>query len=185
MNDLETRGGLPPALRVLCETLPRTGWEAHSNFDGLTRFWLSRHLMFREVLGRLRQGVEARLDDTNDPERHAAEAARYAGFLLNQLHGHHSIEDQHYFPQLLGLEPRLDAGFDLLDGDHTALDGHIQGLAETTNAYLAVWSGANARDALGTFSDALTEFDHFLDRHLTDEEDLVVPIILTHAPNLS
>jgi hypothetical protein len=27
-------------------------------------------------------------------------------------------------------------------------------------------------------------FETFLDRHLTDEEDLVVPVILTYAPNL-
>ncbi len=184
MDDLETRTGLPPALRALRDTLPRAGWEAHPNFDGLTRFWLDRHLMFRDVLTRLRDGAEARSDNSNDPERHAHETSRYAGFLLNQLHGHHTIEDQHYFPQLMGFEPKLDAGFALLDRDHHALDGHIHALAQTTNSYLNAWSGPEAPNALGTLTDALTEFERFLDRHLTDEEDLIVPIILTHAPNL-
>ena len=30
----------------------------------------------------------------------------------------------------------------------------------------------------GRFADRLAGFDRFLDRHLTDEEDLIVPVIL-------
>ncbi len=181
MDELDGRDGLPEALRVLVETLPRSGWEAHPNFDGLTRFWLDRHLMFRDVLGRLRSGAEARLDGKIDPMRHARETQRYAGFLLNELHGHHSIEDHHYFPVLQGLDARVARGFDLLDADHVALDGHMHRLAEVTNAYLAEFEAAAGA---GRLREALAGFERFLDRHLTDEEDLVVPVILTYAPDL-
>jgi len=51
MDDLRHRKGLPDALRVLLEQYPRALWESHQNFDGLTRFWLERHLMFRRALG--------------------------------------------------------------------------------------------------------------------------------------
>ena len=40
MDDLETRQGLPDALRYLVEKYPRDIWESHRNFDELTRFWL-------------------------------------------------------------------------------------------------------------------------------------------------
>ena len=39
-----------------------------------------------------------------------------------------------------------------------------------------------ARDRLGAFHTSLTGFQGFLDRHLTDEEDLVVPVLLKYAP---
>ena len=184
MDELETRKALPDALRVLADALPRSGWEAHPNFTGLIRFWLDRHLMFREVLGRLRTGSELYLDRKVDPKRHASETARYAGFFLNELHGHHGIEDHHYFPALIGLDGRLVRGFELLDADHQALDGHIHAMAQTTNAFLQRLGEADARDRGADLGAALGRFETFLDRHLTDEEDLVVPVILTYAPNL-
>lgn len=184
VEDLSTRQGLPDALRVLVEQLPRAGWEAHPNFDGLTRFWLDRHLMFRDILCRLREGAEARLSRDADPLRHARETQRYAGFLLNELHGHHQIEDHHYFPLLQGLDARLSRGFDLLDADHVALGGHIHGLAEVTNAFLQGFDAAEGSDRAAALHAALVAFEGFLDRHLTDEEDLVVPVILTYAPRI-
>ncbi|RVT87004.1 hemerythrin domain-containing protein [Rhodobacteraceae bacterium CCMM004] len=177
---LERRTGLPDALRVLAETLPRDGWEGHDNFTALTRFWLDRHLMFRDVLGRLRTGAEAYLDGRAEDRRHAGEVARYGGFLLNELMAHHHIEDAHYFPQLSELDARLTRGFTLLDADHHALDDHIRGLADGANAYLT----AQGRDTAGALHAGLGRFETFLDRHLTDEEDLVVPVILTYAPPL-
>lgn len=182
MDDLDTRAGLPPELRTLLDELPRDAWAGHPNFDGLVRFWLDRHGMFRAILERMRAGAEARLDAASDPQRHRIEVARHGSLLLGELHGHHQIEDHQYFPALTRLDARLERGFELLDADHHALDGHMHGLAETANAYLA---GATAdRDAAGRLNTALERFDGFLDRHLTDEEDLIVPLILKHAAAL-
>jgi hemerythrin-like domain-containing protein len=184
-TDLETRSGLPDALRVLVEGYPRDIWESHRNFDALTRFWLERHLMFREVLGRLTAETEAYLDNGRDAEAYGRQMARLAGFFLNQLHGHHQIEDAHYFPTLSALDARLTGGFELLDSDHHALDGHLRGLADDTNAMLrAISQGTGARDAAGVLRGRLRGFGGFLDRHLEDEEDLVIPTILHYAPRL-
>ena len=95
-DTLETREALPDHLRVLAEKYPRDNWEAHSNFDELTRFWLDRHLMFREVIGRIQLQTQGYLD--GPAPRFAPELARYTGLFLSQLQGHHSIEDHHYFP---------------------------------------------------------------------------------------
>lgn len=181
---LEKRTALPDALRVLRETLPREVWESHANFTQLTRFWLDRHLMFRDVLDRLRSGAETFLDGNADVMDYARETQHYAGFMLNQLHSHHMIEDHHYFPHLQGLDARLERGFEMLDADHHALDGHIHALAGTTNAFLQVAGQPAARDRAGDLRGALASFETFLDRHLEDEEDLVVPVILTYAPDL-
>ena len=183
MSDLETRNGLPDALRVLARELPRDGWQTHRNFDGLTRFWMDRHLMFRDVLGRLRTGSEAYLDGKKGLDIHARETARYAGFLLNELHGHHQIEDAHYFPVMARLDKKVSAGFDLLDKDHHALDGILAGLTGGANAVLQENRGGAAfRDEVATFRGLLRDFDPMLNRHLIDEEELVVPVLLRYAP---
>jgi len=187
MQELETREGLPEALRVLVERYPRDIWESHRNFDALTRFWLERHMMFRELLERIRAQTRTYIDGGEDARVFAGQSARLTGFLLNQLHGHHQIEDSQYFPVLAGLEKRLEPGFQLLDSDHHALDAHIHALANDTNTMLQAiqqGQGVAARDAAGAVEARLGRFAGFLNRHLIDEEELVIPTILHHAPRL-
>jgi hemerythrin-like domain-containing protein len=179
---LDARTGLPDTLRVLLEKYPREGWQGHPNFDGLTRFWLERHLMFRRLQGMLLAEAEGGLDRERDPQQLAAQLRRLASMFLNELHGHHTIEDVHYFPVLARLEPRLERGFALLDADHHSLDPLLHGLADGTNAVLTALPGATAE--LGRLHRDLERFQRFLDRHLTDEEEIVVPLILEHGAGL-
>ena len=141
--------------------------------------------MFRDLLTRLQGETEAFLDRNAEARAYGGRSARLTGVLLNELHGHHQIEDIQYFPVLSGLERRLAPGFELLDGDHHALDGHLHALADATNATLqaiASGDGVAARDAAGPLHRRLEGFAGFLDRHLIDEEELVIPVILHHAP---
>jgi hypothetical protein len=179
--DLATRTGLPDALRVLLERYPRPGWEGHPEFNALTRFWLDRHLMFRRLQTGLVEETRGFLDRSTDPRRYGAALSRLAGLYLNELHGHHHIEDLHYFPLLRAQDARLEAGFDLLDRDHHDLDGGLHRLADRANAVLRGLGEPGAgRDAAGALLGELERFAVFLDRHLTDEEDLIVPVILEY-----
>lgn len=179
---LATRPGLPDALRVLVERYPREGWEAHPAFDGLTRFWLDRHLMFRSAQARLIGDARGFLDRTRDPRRFASELNRLAGFFVGELHAHHNIEDVHYFPLLAAKEPRLERGFALLDADHHAIDPELDRLTRQTQAVLRALAST---DTAGTETAALLatleRFARLLDRHLTDEEEIVVPVVLHHG----
>jgi iron-sulfur cluster repair protein YtfE (RIC family) len=178
---LGRRTGLPDALRVLVEQYSREAWEAHPNFTALTRFWLDRHLGFRRMQGVLTVETRGFLDRDRDPQAYAGGLARLAGMLLNELHGHHAIEDHHYFPLLRDLDPRLTAGFDLLDADHQVLDGAIHALATSTNRVLgALFDGQPGDLAAAGLDTELAAFARLLDRHLLDEEELVVPVILDH-----
>ncbi len=174
---LTARAGLPDALRVLRDAYPRETWEAHGNFGEIVRFWLDRHAMFRELTGRIASETESFLDGGSGFERFAPTLSHLGGFFLNQLHGHHQIEDMHYFPRLVGLDPRIDAGFGILETDHDTIDGMLQDFATAANGVLGA-DPAQARDAAGAFQKALSGFAPLLERHLTDEEDLVVPVIL-------
>ena len=181
--ELETRAGLPDALRVLLEDYPREAWEADPNFSDLIRFWLDRHLMFRRLTAVMADEAEKSLDKAMDAPVFAAHLSRYASMFANELHGHHMIEDRHYFPHLKVLDGRLSHGFDVLDRDHHAIDGHLARFAGDANAALrAISSGAGQRDAVAGFRSGLIRLDGFLNRHLTDEEDLIVPVLLKFAP---
>lgn len=180
---LAQRTGLPDALRVLVEKHPRLAWEAHPNFSALTRFWLDRHLGFRRMQAQLVRKTEGFLDRQIDPRGFVAALSRLAGPFISELHGHHHIEDQHYFPLLAKQDARLGRGFALLDRDHQAIDPLLQNLVERINAVLRGLEAAGSeRTSTEALRADLTGFGRLLDRHLTDEEELVVPVILEYAP---
>lgn len=183
-HSLLTRTALPDALRVLAETMPREGWESHPNFSGLTQFWMERHLMFRRLMELLTASARGRLDGRVDPMKHARETQVYAGHLLGQLQGHHQIEDMHYFPVLRRFDRRIERAFDILDADHHVLDGELHAFASDVQEFLNDWDGAAGREGTAKLLTRLDGFGGFLDRHLADEEEIVVPVILTHAPDL-
>jgi hemerythrin-like domain-containing protein len=175
---LEAREGLPEALRVLLEDYPREAWEQDPNFHGTVSFWLGMHLHFRDTLLLLRRDAEALLDRRLDPQAWAPRLARAGGEFVRHLHGHHGIEDDHYFPLLVQRDARLVRGFEILDRDHHALDGHIDAFVGDANAALQALDAPAFRNEAGRFHENLLHFERFLDRHLTDEEEIIVPVIL-------
>jgi hypothetical protein len=181
---LARRSGWPEDLRVLIARFPREQWQGHANLGEMARFWLSRHAMFRE-LATMIQAIEAQFRAGAMP---AAEFPRQfvprLQFLLSQLGVHHQIEDLHYFPIFRAADMRLARGFDVLEGDHHAIHADMAATAETANALLRALSANLAGDAdvlrrcgddYAAASGALLKG---LIRHLDDEEDLIVPLIL-------
>ena len=177
---LARRSGWPESLRVLLARFPREQWQGHANLGEMARFWLSRHAMFRELASMI-SGVEARFREGALP---AAEFPRQLvprlQFLLSQLEVHHQIEDLHYFPIFRAADTRLARGFDVLEGDHHAIHADMAATVETTNALLHALSGHS--DTLARCSEAYAQASgallRGLIRHLDDEEDLIVPLIL-------
>lgn len=176
---LENRQGLPDGLRILLPLYPRNLWSQHRNFDGLVAFWLDRHLGFRAKTARMAAETDALLDRARDPQDFAVGLSSLGNHFLHDLHGHHTIEDVHFFPRLTRMEPRLALGFDMLETDHQAIDGLLQRFTSAANALLR--SPADLTLAAG-FAGELAHITRLLDRHLTDEEDLIVPVILDRGP---
>jgi iron-sulfur cluster repair protein YtfE (RIC family) len=176
---LDLRKGLPDALRVLLHEYPRSGWDAHAGYDGLIRFWLDRHMMFRRILDRLQKQTEETLDGRMDLNQFRNQTARLGSTFVQELHGHHGIEDAHYFPVLSGKDSRIAKAFELLDHDHHALDGHLNRFVECANGALQAQTAGDA--AIGVLHGNIAELRQMLDRHLIDEEEIVVPVILKYG----
>ncbi|MAU98710.1 MAG: cation-binding protein [Fulvimarina sp.] len=181
--DLDARPGLPADLRHLLGRYPRETWEGHANIEGTARFWLSRHDMFRELGRALAAALEQEREGQVAMEPFKRWFVPRLGFFLQELEGHHQIEDMHYFPAYQRAEPRLARGFELLDADHVTIHHDLEQVAATANGFLAATAAEEAgsdatRRARDAYSMASERLLIRLLRHLEDEEDLVIPLIL-------
>ena len=180
---LARRDGWPDDLRVLLAKYPREQWQSHANLGAMAQFWLSRHAMFRQLADMIRRIESEFREGRLPPQEFSHVFAPRLQFLLSQLNAHHQIEDYHYFPIFRAADARLARGFDVLEGDHHAIHADMAGVAETANALLRALqgSGAGALDLRApgdNYAAASGVLLTGLIRHLDDEEDLIVPLIL-------
>lgn len=132
----------------------------------------------------LRNGAQRLLDLTTaarpDPAKAAALIADARGVAAAVTHlttRHHTIEDRVYFPQMVRARPKLAAALDLLEDDHGVLESTLAELASSFRAQRTVIDERQLRIT----HDAATQFHRALNRHLTDEEDVVIPLLLAPA----
>jgi hemerythrin-like domain-containing protein len=178
--DIGRRAGLPEDLLFLVEKHPRETWQAHENVAGMAAFWLQRHAMFREVGGLLTDIIADYREGRQTAPEFARRFAPRLQHFLGELDGHHNIEDHHYFPVFAAAEKRLVRGFEILDADHHAIHTALERNAEAANDFLRALS--SDADQQRRKADAYAAENHalvaMLARHLDDEEDLIIPLIL-------
>lgn len=187
MNDplnIDSRQDLPQEWLFLLREYPRDAWLGHGNLGPLTNFWLNRHDGFRNfgntLISMLRQFREGQIP----PERFGGMFAPQLQHFLTELHNHHMIEDHHYFPVFMEAEKRLLPGFELLENDHEVIHHRIETVIGSANELIGQLQEGD-RDAIRRASDNYAATSDMLlmglKRHLADEEDLIVPIILSRG----
>ena len=118
------------------------------------------------------------------PAEFANRVAHRIQVFLSHLHGHHQLEDFHYFPAFRAAEQRLSAGFDVLAEDHELLHKGIGNIAETLKSFVETThrSGEGKVDEQRKTGDIfVTVSEHVcrqIGRHLDDEEDLIIPLLI-------
>lgn len=177
---IETRSGLPEDWRFLLAKYPRDEWMAHTGIGEHTKFWLSIHRHFRMMGAHLM----SKTDDYREGRISGADfriqmAPRLQQF-LGTLDHHHRIEDQVFFPKFMEAEQRLVKGIELLEADHHVIDAEVQHMIEVANALIR--TEANDREGLkklgAGFANSSERIVKLLGRHLDDEEEIVVPLML-------
>ena len=181
--DLATRTGWPAELRGFLDRFPRGTWDGHVNLGGVARFWLNIHDGFRGFGGKLDAAAGEFREGQVTPEHFRAWFAPRLDMFLSHLNGHHHIEDHEYFPLFIAREPRLTRGFEVLERDHEAIHAAMDRMAETANGFLRAPVGDSdaMRFAADDYAEASGRLLVMLNRHLDDEEDLIVPIILARG----
>ncbi|PYG30018.1 hemerythrin domain-containing protein [Pelagimonas varians] len=181
--DIKARSGLPNEMQALLRTLPRDGWKDHPNFARSIQNWMGAHQMFRDLATLVREDTESFLGQSLEDTAYAARLARFGNLLVGNLHGHHGWEDRAFFPELEAADPRFARGLEMLETDHQELDVLLDRLTIKGNrvVQLAALEPAQMATEAGDLHGIITQVGGFLHRHLTDEEDLAVPILLHHA----
>jgi iron-sulfur cluster repair protein YtfE (RIC family) len=177
---LTARTGLPDDLRYLVARYPREEWWAHDGIHGMAGMWLQRHDMFREMGSMLTGGIADYREGRQDAPGFARWFAPRLNYLLGNLDGHHRIEDDVYFPKFAEAENRLKRGFEILDGDHHQIHEALEANAEAANAFLRALQESEDRQrfAADAYAAENEKLVAMLTRHLADEEDLIIPLIL-------
>lgn len=178
--DLATRTGWPDELRLFLDRFPRATWPPRERIGALTKFWLDIHDGFRGFAGKLGSATGEFREGHVTPAHFQSWFAPRIEMFLSHLEGHHQIEDYQYFPVFVAAEARLKRGFEVLERDHAVIHAAMDHLAATANGFLAAppEDADKLRFAGDAYADASDRLLFMLDRHLGDEEDLIVPLIL-------
>lgn len=158
----------------LYDQLPPTDW-FKADYVYKTSGWLNIHADIRQ---RQRILIEIsgayRMNNLEWSAYRTQTLPRINQYIL-KLHHHHNIEDQTYFPTFIRMYPQLKAGFEILDRDHVHLDALLNEL-QALNGHLAK-SDVEDKALTEQLHQTLVNVSVLLSQHLTDEEDLVIPIL--------
>ena len=158
----------------LYDQLPPTDW-FKADYVYKTSGWLNIHADIRQ---RQRILIEIsgayRMNNLEWSAYRTQTLPRINQYIL-KLHHHHNIEDQAYFPTFIRMYPQLKAGFEILDRDHVHLDTLLNEL-QALNGHLAK-SDVEDKALTEQLHQTLVNVSVLLSQHLTDEEDLVIPIL--------
>ena len=178
--DIDSRTGWPDELRVLLEKYPRDSWRSRPS--PVAQFWLDKHDWFRHQCSALKSAGDDYREGRSDPMTFVTWLAPRLQNFIAHLHGHHQVEDYHYFPAFRAAEQRLAPGFDALAADHELLHGGISDIVATVNAFIEAARAGDATDATRHAGDrylaSSEQMFRRLLRHLNDEEDLIIPVML-------
>jgi hemerythrin-like domain-containing protein len=182
VSDLATRGAIGDDLAYLRAAYPQPDWRAHANFGQLADFWLHIHASLRAEAAAVETSLTAFRDGKLDAQAFQRRFVPDLNRFLQHLNGHHQVEDHAYFPKFRALDPRMARGFDLLDADHHAIHDELEHNVAGARTLLAALAGSGAVDcAAADYAERSRALLAMLNRHLADEEDLVIPAMLEHG----
>lgn len=181
-DTIETRQNLPNEMQVLLCDYPRDAWPDHPNFAASIQNWMGAHVMFGRLADLVEKDTQAYLNKDRSDADYAARLGYYGNLLVANLHGHHNWEDRAFFPELQAADPRFQDGLEMLEADHQVLDSRLDALTNHANRaiQLVQLDPSQVQDEAAEVLSAVSDVKTCLGRHLPDEEDLIVPILLHH-----
>ena len=183
-HNLNHRSGLPNSLRHLLKIYPREEWSKDILDGNWVSFWLSRHKIFRKIGDSINDSIERTLDSKLPGDEFVTHYSHLMNLMLNNLHSHHTVEDNFIFPKFYNKINKFRYGLDLLENDHELIHNNIEELVIHGNHLIKNLShnlNKDFKSQLEKYRKINKKFDLLLKNHLNDEEDLIIPFIILHG----
>ncbi|WP_367109713.1 hemerythrin domain-containing protein [uncultured Psychrobacter sp.] len=158
----------------LYEKLPPDQWFS-ADYAYKTSGWLKVHTNIRKRQRILTQISDAYMSGEFDWTEYRSQILKRINMHVLKLHQHHGVEDEGFFPEFVSMYPKLAPAFEILGHDHEYLNELLDTL-QAQNDQLAR-SDTEDKVLAKQLHDTLVAVTDLLQQHLTDEEDLVIPIL--------
>ena len=158
----------------LFNKLPPDRWFS-ADYAYKTSGWLKVHTNIRKSQRILTQISAGYQSGEYDWSAYRSQMLKRINMHILKLHQHHGVEDEGFFPEFIRMYPQLQAGFEILSRDHVRLDALLDKL-QVQNDTLAR-SEIEDKVLAEQLHQTLVDATDLLSQHLTDEEDLVIPIL--------
>lgn len=158
----------------LYNKLPPDQWFG-ADYAYKTSDWLKVHTNIRKRQRILTQISEGYQSGEYDWAKYRSQMLKRINMHILKLHQHHGVEDEGFFPEFIRMYPQLQAGFEILGCDHVRLDALLDKLQVQNNTLAK--SEVEDKALAEQLHQTLVEATDLLSQHLTDEEDLVIPIL--------
>ena len=158
----------------LFNKLPPDQWFG-ADYAYKTSGWLKVHTNIRKRQRILTQISEGYQSGEYDWAKYRSQMLKRINMHILKLHQHHGVEDEGFFPEFIRMYPQLQEGFEILRRDHERLDALLDEL-QAQNDQLARTEVEDKVLAV-QLHQTLVDVTDLLQQHLTDEEDLVIPIL--------
>ncbi len=112
--------------------------------------------------------------DRRRPEALARWFERFEG----QLHHHHEVEDEIFWPQLRAAVASVTGELDALEAEHVVLTDRLTAVHRTLDTFAGITAVGAAEDARQAALDAARALEHTLVAHLDREELTVFPALM-------
>ena len=185
-NHVEQRTEIDAALRSSLFDIPRSEWQSFPRFRGEAEFWTQIHEGLLKASATLPAWI-GQFQELGDEAAMGQLAPRIAGLggrLVEHAHGHHHIEDYHFFPAFLRLFPQLEHPLEMLDGDHKVLSQVLDDLEAAVEAFPVAPEGSGKAmvdawlQGAERLAPAAERLDALFIRHIGDEEEICIPAML-------
>ncbi len=174
------RDKLPASIQESLISIERRRWPFHPKYHGKAEFFIQYHEGLRYTSFQILNSLRKLLDNAGEKSEIDAELKNIGALcytLFQDAERHHVIEDHSYFPAFRRIEPKLGAGIDLLENDHKCLSSAFAELKSSLNQSLLINSNYSA---VGQLYQSAVKVNNILIQHLSDEEEIIIPIFLMH-----
>ncbi|MGM8871030.1 hemerythrin domain-containing protein [Psychrobacter sp. 2Y5] len=158
----------------LYNKLPPDQWFG-ADYAYKTSGWLKVHTNIRKRQRILMQISDAYQNGEFDWAEYRSQILKRINMHILKLHQHHGVEDEGFFPEFVSMYPKLAPAFEILGKDHDYLNALLDELQIQNDALAR--SEVEDKALAKELHDTLVKVTDLLQQHLTDEEDLVIPIL--------